>query len=94
MYTQYPSVQLKLNGRSLGPAIPVARHTASFPAVPYEPGTLMALAYDANGNVAATKTIKSASAASTIRLSADRSHIRADRGDLSYITAEVSYPSP
>lgn len=45
--------------------------------------------YDTHGSAVETKTIKSAGAAAAIVLSPDRARIRADRGDLSYVTATV-----
>jgi len=88
VYTRYPSVSLEINGKTVAKAT-ATQFTASFSGIAYEPGSLTAVAYDADGNVAKSKTIKTATAASSIRLTADRSQIRADRGDLSYITAEV-----
>ena len=92
VYSRHAAVDLVLNGRKLTPApLPVSRatqFTASF-TLPYERGTLQAIGYDAAGKQAETKTIASAGKAAAIRLTADRSTIRAERDDLSYVTAEV-----
>ena len=56
--------------------------------IPYEPGTLCAIALK-NGQEIATDSLQSAGAPYTIRLSADRTVLRADGMDLSYIRAEL-----
>ena len=61
--------------------------TATFE-VPYEPGTLVTRCYD-NGKEVASQTLKTVGAPAAIRLTADRSVIRASRNDLAYITTEV-----
>ncbi|MDO9341114.1 MAG: DUF4982 domain-containing protein, partial [Bacteroidales bacterium] len=61
--------------------------TATFE-VPYEPGTLTARCFD-NGIETASETIKTVGKPAAIRLSADRSTIKADRNDLSYIMVEI-----
>ena len=62
---------------------------ASWGDIAYQAGTLTAIGYDAAGNAAEKKTVTSAGAATSIRLTADRSKIMADRRDLSFVTAEV-----
>ncbi|MCK5565668.1 MAG: DUF4982 domain-containing protein [Planctomycetes bacterium] len=56
--------------------------------VPYEPGSIKAVAYK-NGKIAATKKITTAGAPAKIELTADRSIISADGKDLSFITARI-----
>ena len=56
--------------------------------VPYQPGTLKAVAYS-GGRQVAEQEIRTAGAPARIKLSADRSVIHADGGDLSYITIRV-----
>lgn len=55
----------------------------------YEPGTLKAVAYDANGNAVATEEVHTAGAPHHLVLEADRKTIRADGKDLSFITVSV-----
>ena len=61
--------------------------TATFE-VTYEPGTLIAHCYD-NGKETAKQTLKTTGKPASIRLVADRTKIRADRNDLSYVRAEI-----
>jgi beta-galactosidase len=61
--------------------------TAKFD-VPYQPGELRAIGL-INGKEVATTTLKTAGEPKEIRLTADRSAIRADRNDLSYVTVEI-----
>ena len=61
--------------------------TATFE-VPYEPGTLTARCYD-NGVETSSETIRTVGKPASIRLSADRSTIKADRNDLSYVMVEI-----
>jgi beta-galactosidase len=55
----------------------------------YEPGTVKVVAYDADGNVAAEKEIHTAGKPYRIELDADRTIIKADGKDLSFITVKV-----
>jgi beta-galactosidase len=55
----------------------------------YEPGTLKAVAYDANGNAVATEEVHTAGTPHHLVLEADRKTIRADGKDLSFITVSV-----
>ena len=90
VYSRYPTVMLFLNGKPLGPSpVPTKQYTATFSGVQYEHGNLMAVGYDENGQRMESKSITNAAAASHIKLTADRSTIRADRNDLSFVTAEV-----
>ncbi|SFC01113.1 beta-galactosidase [Algibacter lectus] len=56
--------------------------------VPYQPGSIKVVAYK-NGEVAATKEIKTAGKPAKIRLIADRTEIDADGKDLSFITVRI-----
>jgi beta-galactosidase len=55
----------------------------------YEPGTVKVVAYDAEGNVAATKEMHTAGKPHRLVLEADREVISADGKDLSFITVSV-----
>ena len=89
VYTRSKLVKLELNGKVIGEQAVDGENsiTATFE-VPYEPGTLVARCYD-NGKETASQTIKTVGAAAAIRLTADRSVIRASRNDLAYIKTEV-----
>lgn len=54
----------------------------------YEPGELMAVGYK-KGREALKTVLKTAGKPASIRLTPDRSRIRAKAGELSYITAEI-----
>ena len=56
--------------------------------VPYEPGTLRAVAYK-NGKQAATDEIRTAGVPAKIVLTPDRAKIHADGEDLSYVTVQI-----
>lgn len=88
-YTQGTSVRLELNGRVIGEkeVSAATRYTAAFD-VPYEPGELRAVALEGDRQLA-VKVLRTAGAPEAIRLTADRSILRADRNDLAFITIEV-----
>jgi beta-galactosidase len=56
--------------------------------VPYEPGTLKAVAYE-NGKQAAVEEVRTAGAPAKVKLAADRTVIQADGDDLSFITVRI-----
>lgn len=89
VYSACESVELFLNGRSLGvqPTTRAERLTASFE-VPYEAGELKAVGFK-GGKSAAETTVKTASVAASIRLTPDRAELNATGDDLSYITVEI-----
>jgi beta-galactosidase len=55
----------------------------------YEPGTVKVVAYDAEGNAVAEKEIHTAGKPYRIELEADRTTIKADGKDLSFVTVKV-----
>ncbi|KUK78007.1 MAG: Lactase, partial [Proteiniphilum acetatigenes] len=55
----------------------------------YEPGSVKVVAYDEQGNVAATKEVHTAGKPYRLVLEADRTEIAADGKDLSFITVSV-----
>jgi beta-galactosidase len=57
--------------------------------VPYQPGILKAIGYK-NGKEIASSQLQTARKVSKIKLSADRTTIKADGQDLSYITVELT----
>jgi beta-galactosidase len=86
--TNAPRVELRLNGRSLGVQELDRRRGDRLVAwwkVPYEPGVLEAIAYDADGNVVATDVRRSFGDAKRIRLKADKTMLVADGTDLAFI---------
>ncbi len=89
VYTLSHVVRLELNGRIVGEQNldPGKSITATFE-VPYEPGTLIARCYD-NGSEAASQTLRTTGKPVAVRLIADRTRIKADHNDLSYLRAEI-----
>ena len=89
VYSSAEKVRLTLNGKTIGEqAVSRAtQFTARFD-VPYEPGELRAVAVTGNRTVAAL-AFQSAGAPKKLRLTADRSRIRADRNDLAFVTVEI-----
>jgi beta-galactosidase len=90
VYTRSKLVKLELNGKPVGEQAVDDNKTitASFE-VPYEPGTLTARCFD-DSMETASETIKTVGKPAAIRLKADRSAIKADRNDLSYIMVEIT----
>lgn len=88
-YTNADSVELFLNGRSLG-----VRSWAGVKdfhlawQVPYEPGSLRAVAMR-GGRVVAESRVETTSAPAKLELNVDRRVIRADGQDLSFVTVRV-----
>jgi beta-galactosidase len=89
VYTRSKLVKLELNDKVIGEQAVDGENsiTATFE-VPYEAGILIARCYD-NGKEVASQTLKTVGAPAAIRLTADRSVIRASRNDLAYIKTEV-----
>lgn len=89
VYSNYPEIRLELNGKVIGtkPVSAETKLTATFE-VPYEAGELKAIALK-DGKEVETKILKTTGNPAKIRLTADRSELKASRNDLSYVTVEV-----
>ncbi|MGQ1890743.1 beta-galactosidase GalB [Thermophagus sp. OGC60D27] len=89
VFTSGDEVELFLNGKSLGRKKKKEfEYRLRWDNVVYQHGELKAVAYK-NGKIWAQKGIKTTGKAYKIKLSADRSLIKADGYDLSFITAEI-----
>lgn len=102
-YTNAHKVELILNGKSIGVHSYENKKTSwgsSYKetaagktylewAVPFEPGTLEAVAMDENDKVIARDKVVTAGKPAAVRLTADRQVIEADDTDLSFITADI-----
>ena len=66
------------------------RYRLIWPNIIFQPGEIKVVAYDNAGKIAETKTIKTASEAYKINLTADRETIVANGKDLCYITVEIT----
>ena len=89
-YSACDSVQLFLNNKLIGTK--VTSRATEFKAtwkVPYQKGTLKTVGYN-RGVIAAERQLITASKPTKIRLSSDRTTIKADGQDLSYITVEIT----
>jgi beta-galactosidase len=87
-YTNAPEVELFLNDKSLGTKTKGADDLHLQWRVKFEPGTLKAISKK-NGKVVLQQEIKTADAPSKLGLTADRSIIKADGSDLSFVTVSV-----
>ncbi len=89
VYSACDQVELFVNGRSLGlqPSGKEEKYTATF-SVPYEPGELKAVGYNA-GKPAAEIALQTAGEAASLSLSPDRVNLKADGQDLAYVTVEL-----
>ncbi len=97
-YTSWPSAELFVNGKSQGRRM---RHAASrldryrlrWNDVVYEPGELKVVAYDANGQVAAEKTVKTAVKPHHLTVTLDRTKLACataqDTPDLAFAIVSV-----
>ena len=89
-YSSCEEAELFLNGKSLGKK--KTNRSTEFKAiwnVPYQAGELKVVGYQANKQVNSA-VLRSALEPVQIKLSADRTQIRADGQDLSYITVELT----
>lgn len=90
VYSRHGAVRLYLNDRLLGEKSTTrAEEFKAVLAVPYAPGTLRAVGVR-DGREVETFTLETAGAPSQLRLVADRSTLRADGQDLSFVTVEVT----
>jgi beta-galactosidase len=90
IYSNCKEVELFLNGKSLGAKEINADASPRNWRVPFEPGTLKAVATDENGKVVATDELRTAGEPAQIILSADKNKIADDWDDVSSVTATVA----
>lgn len=95
VYTNYPSAELFINGKSYGRQTKRKDGTVEnryrlmwYDAV-YQPGEVKVVAYDEQGNPAAEKTIRTAGKPHHIELVTDRTSLQVDGKDLAYITLRI-----
>jgi len=89
VYSSCDSVELFLNNKSLGTN--ATNRSTNFIAtykVPYQPGQLKAVGYS-NNKVVNTSILQTAEKPTAIKLTADRTILKANNEDLSYITVEL-----
>ncbi|WP_303012361.1 glycoside hydrolase family 2 TIM barrel-domain containing protein [uncultured Bacteroides sp.] len=88
VYSRSPKVRLYLNNRLIGEKETAPdTYTATF-TVPYEPGQLKAVNMKSKKEAASTE-LNTAGSPASIRLTADRLEIKADKNDLAYVKIEI-----
>jgi len=87
-YTNFDEVELFLNNQSLGKKSKTEDDLYLMWSVPYEPGTIKAVAVK-DGEEPFAKEVKTAGTPAAIMLEADREVIKADGKDLSFITVQI-----
>lgn len=86
VYSEYPEVELFLNGKSLGrKATSVDTQYKATYSVPYQPGRLVAVGYR-DGRAAGQWELRTAGKPAGVDVSLDRTQLRANGEDLAYIT--------
>lgn len=94
VYTNFNSAELFINGKSQGiqqksKNSKLERYRLMWMNAKYESGTIKVVAYDDKGKALAEKSVSTAGKPYALKLEADRSKIKADGEDLSYITVSV-----
>ena len=87
-YTNCDSVELFLNGKSLGMKVKTPDDLHVWWRTVFEPGTLKAVGYK-NGKELMTQEVKTAGKPAIIQVIADRKNINADGKDLSFVTVNI-----
>ena len=95
VYTSYPSAELFINGKSQGvrtknDSTVMNRYRLMWNDTKYEPGELRVVAYDGDGNIAATETVRTAGKPHHLVLTPSRDTATADGDDLVYFTVTVA----
>lgn len=105
VYTSWPEAELFVNGVSQGrrsklsPSAPCeglqdealeGRYRLMWNDVVYQKGELRVVAYDAEGNVAASESVRTAGKPYALHLECDRNSIARDGEDLAYVTVSVT----
>lgn len=105
VYTNYPEAELFINGKSQGRQkkdnrITIEnskqeglerqrRYRLMWMDTRYEPGTVKVVAYDKDGNVAATKEMSTVGKPYALKLTLENDNIRADGEDLAFVRVQV-----
>jgi len=90
VFSKYSTVRLERNGTIIGQkSVNDSTELIANFTVSYEPGVLRAVALE-NGIEVASKELTTTGAPAIIKLTADRTIIKADRNDLSYVRVEIT----
>jgi beta-galactosidase len=87
-YNKADEVELFLNGKSVGIRSKKGDDLHVMWRIPFQPGTLKAISRK-NGKTVLETEIKTAENPSQLKLTADRSNIKADGNDLSFVTVDI-----
>ena len=96
VYTNSPKAELFINGKSQGmrekrtDGTNMERYRLMWNDVVYEPGEVLVVAYDNDGNETGRKTIKTTGKPDHLVLTPNRSSLSANGEDLVYITVQVA----
>ena len=96
VYTDSPKAELFVNGKSQGfrekrtDGTNMERYRLMWNDVVYEPGELLVVAYDDQGNETGRKTVKTAGKPDHLVLTPNRTSLTADGEDLAYIRVQVA----
>lgn len=95
VYTSYPKAELFINGKSQGirqknDSTLQSRYRLMWNDTRYEQGEVKVVAYDAAGNKAAEKVMRTAGKPHHIILTSNRGTLNADGDDLAYITVQIA----
>ncbi|MCH5237512.1 MAG: DUF4982 domain-containing protein, partial [Muribaculaceae bacterium] len=96
VYTDSPKAELFVNGKSQGvrekkkDGSKMERYRLMWNDVVYEPGEVMVVAYDENGNETGRKSVKTAGKPHHLVLTPNRTNLNAGEEDLLYVTVQVA----
>ncbi len=95
VYTNFPKAELFINGKSQGmreknDSTCQTRYRLMWMDTRYEPGEVRVVAYDANGNRAAERVIRTAGKPHHLVVTPNRHTLSADGDDLIYFTVQVA----
>jgi len=89
VYSEFPEVELFLNGNSLGrAAVGLETEYKATYEVPYAPGQIVAVGYR-DGREAGRWSLRTTGPPVSVQVSVDRSQVAANGEDLAYVTVEV-----
>ena len=94
-YTDAPTAELFVNGKSQGrrtkdKANKMDRYRLRWNDVTYEPGEIVAVAYDAKGNETGRDTVRTAGEPANLSILADKDTILANGDDMAFVTIELT----
>ena len=96
VYTNSPKAELFVNGKSQGlrekrtDGTNMERYRLMWNDIVYEPGEVMVVAFDEQGNETGRKTVKTAGKPHHLVLTPNRNQLKADGEDLLYVTVQVA----